>query len=133
MKKSYQKVDIQQSYQIRTTSLTITTQTTATVTPRYFLILTLMKKRKRNIIWFNPPFSMNIKNNIGKNFLQVIDKHFHRSSKLHKIFNRNKVKVSYSCTRNFEQIIKRYNKKLTLRKEEKTTDFNCKRKQKCPL
>ena len=74
---------------------------------------------------------MNVKNNIGKNFLQLIDKHFPRSSKLHKIFNRNTVKVSYSCTPNFQQIIKKQNKKLTSRKEQKTTDCNCRRKQEC--
>ena len=52
-------------------------------------------KRKRKIIWFNPPFSMNVKTNIAKNFLQLIDKHFPPEHKLHKIFNRNSVKVSY--------------------------------------
>ena len=27
------------------------------------------KKSKRNIIWFNPPYSKTVKTNIGKNFL----------------------------------------------------------------
>ena len=27
------------------------------------------KKRKRNIIWYNPPYSVNVKMNIGKLFL----------------------------------------------------------------
>ena len=76
---------------------------------------------------------MNVKNNIGKNFLQLIDKHFLRSSKLHKIFNCNTVKVSCSCTPNFQKIIKRLNKKLTSRKEQKTADCNCRRKQECPM
>ena len=74
---------------------------------------------------------MNVKNNTEKNFLQLIDKHLPRSSKLHKIFNRNTVKVSYSCTTNFQQTIKRHNKKLTPRKEQKTADSNCRRKQEC--
>ena len=87
------------------------------------------KNRKRNIIWFNPPFSMNVKSNIKKNFLQLIDKHFPRSSKLHKIFNRNTVKVSYSCTPNFQKIIKGHNKQSRSRKEQKTADCNCRRKQ----
>ena len=34
------------------------------------------KKRKRNIIWLNPPYSMNVKTNIVRKFLQLIDKHF---------------------------------------------------------
>ena len=39
-------------------------------------------KRKRKIIWFNPPFSMNVKTNVAKNFLQLIDKHFPPEHKL---------------------------------------------------
>ena len=33
-------------------------------------------KRKRNIIWFNPPHSKNVKTNIGKTSLQLLLKHF---------------------------------------------------------
>ena len=50
------------------------------------------KTRKRNIIWFNPPFSKSVSTNVAKTFLQLITKHFPRSHKLHKIFNRNTVK-----------------------------------------
>ena len=32
-------------------------------------------QRKRNIIWFNSPYSKNIKTNIGKVFLNLIKKH----------------------------------------------------------
>ena len=68
-------------------------------------------------------------NNIGKNFLQLIDKHFPRSSNLHKIFSRNIVKVSYICLPNIQQITKRNNKKLTSRKKQKATDCSCRRNQ----
>ena len=34
------------------------------------------KSFKRNIIWFNPPFSKSVSNNIGKYFLLLIQKHF---------------------------------------------------------
>ena len=44
------------------------------------------RQRKRNIIWFNPPYSKNVKTNIGKIFIKLINKHFPRSSDLHKIF-----------------------------------------------
>ena len=44
-----------------------------------------------------------------------------RSSKLHKTFNSNTVKVSYSCAPNFQQIIKRHNKKLTSRNQKQLT------------
>ncbi|PIK43036.1 hypothetical protein BSL78_20110 [Apostichopus japonicus] len=50
------------------------------------------RNRKRNIIWFNPPFSSNVATNIGGTFLKLINKHFPKTSKLHKIFNRNTVK-----------------------------------------
>ena len=33
------------------------------------------KNRKRNIIWFNPPFNNNIVTNIGRQFLNLIKKH----------------------------------------------------------
>ena len=42
------------------------------------------KTRRRNIIWFNPPFSKNVKTNIGRQFLKLISKNFSKSSKLHK-------------------------------------------------
>ena len=54
------------------------------------------RNRQRNIIWFNPPFSKNVSTNIGRDFLSLIDKHFPPHHKLHKIFNRNAVKVSYT-------------------------------------
>ncbi len=63
------------------------------------------RNRQRNIIWFNPPFSKNVKTNIARNFLCLIDKHFPPNHKLHKIFNRNTVKVSYSCMNNVKSII----------------------------
>ena len=34
------------------------------------------KKRGRKITWFNPPFSLNVKSNIGKIFLQILDECF---------------------------------------------------------
>ena len=70
------------------------------------------RNRPRNIIWFNPPFSQNIETNVAKSFLQLVDKHFPRSHKLHKIFNRNNLKVSYSCTTNMANIIKSHNQKI---------------------
>ena len=50
----------------------------------------------REIIWYNPPFSLNLKTNIGKIFFKLLNKHF----PVHKIFNKNTVKVKLSCMRN---------------------------------
>ena len=49
------------------------------------------KNRSRNIIWYNPPFSKNAKTNVVKTFLKLLNKHFGKTHKYHKIFNRNNV------------------------------------------
>ena len=56
------------------------------------------KNRERNIIWFNPPYSMNVQTNIGREFLNLVSKHFPKNHRYRKIFNKNNMKVSYSCT-----------------------------------
>ena len=55
------------------------------------------QNHSRNIIWFNPPFNKNVSINVAKRFLNLSDQYFPKSNKLHPIFNRNTVKVSYSC------------------------------------
>ena len=74
-------------------------------------------------------------NNIGRVFLNLLDKHFHKEHKLNKIFNRNSVKVSHSCARNIEHIIKIRNRKITESYIEKSAEAscNCKDKNKCPF
>ena len=47
--------------------------------------------------------------NVGKYFLKLVDKHFKHDNKLHKIFNRKTLKISYSCTKNISQIINSHN------------------------
>ena len=91
------------------------------------------RNRNRKIIWFNPPFSKNVSTNIGKKFLNLIDKHFPKTNKLHKIFNRNTIKLSYSCTKNMGRIIKSHNKKITTTKTTENLDCNCRSKQNCPM
>ena len=93
------------------------------------------KNRSRNIIWFNPPYSQNVRTNIAKSFLCLIDKHFPKSHKLHKIFNRNNLKVSYSCTTNTANIIKSCNQKI-LNENNEASDkkkCSCRSKNLCPL
>ena len=91
------------------------------------------RNRKRNIIWFNPPYNKAVSTNIARTFLQLIDKHFPKSNKLHKIFNRNNIKVSYSCTRNIHQIISSHNKNIVSTNKESKADCNCRIKTNCPL
>ena len=64
------------------------------------------RNRARNITWFNPLYSQNVKTNIGKTFLNLVKKHFPRDHKLYKIFNRNTLKLSYSCMSSMYRLIK---------------------------
>ena len=93
------------------------------------------KNRKRNIIWYNPPYNKNVQTNIGKTFLKLINKHFPKNHKFHKIFNKNNLKLSYSCTENMETIISKHNKKVTNESPTTTPDntCNCRKKEECPL
>ena len=63
------------------------------------------RHRKRNITWYNPPFSKNVATNVGQSFLRIIDEEFPAKHPLHKIFNRNTVKVSYSCMPNIKKLL----------------------------
>ena len=90
--------------------------------------------RKRQIIWFNPPFNKNVTTKIGKYFLNLIDKHFPPNHRLHKIFNRNNVKISYSCTKNVKSIINNHNMKILSNKtNENERKCNCRKKEDCPM
>ncbi|GFS04173.1 hypothetical protein ElyMa_006489000 [Elysia marginata] len=95
------------------------------------------KKRSRKITWFNPPFSYSVSTNVAKTFLSMIDRDFPKTNKLHKIFNRNTVKVSYSCMPNVNLTIQNHNKKLLQQhRNEKApteTTCNCRQKENCPL
>ena len=95
------------------------------------------RKRQRKIIWFNPPFSRNVASNIGRRFLCLVQKHFPRGSKLHKIFNYNTLKVSYSCMSNMRAVIRRHNNYILSKDNDlNSTDArtcNCRRKDQCPL
>ena len=44
--------------------------------------------------------------------MSLIDKHFPTDHKLHKLFNRNTVKISYSCLRNIKSITNGHNRKI---------------------
>ena len=78
--------------------------------------------RHRHIIGFNPPFSQT---DVAKRFLDPSDKHFQQNNQLHKIFNRNTVKVSFFCMPNVSFIIKSHNKKLTNAGNKQTKNCNC--------
>ena len=68
------------------------------------------QNRQRNVIWFNPPYSKNVKTNIARDFLRLLDKHFPPTHKLYSIFNRHTVRISYSCTGNMKSFLDKHNK-----------------------
>ena len=92
------------------------------------------KNRKRKIIWFSPTYINNVSTNIGKSFLTILDRHFPKSHKLYKIFNRRNVKISYSSLPNFASIINSHNKKIinNIPKSSAPTSI-CRSKTSCPL
>ena len=96
------------------------------------------RSRSRNIIWFNPPYNSTVSTNIGYKFLQAVDDCFTPDHPLRKIFNRNTLKLSYSCMPNVKSIISSHNKSVL--KDQSVTsasqvdkDCNCRKKDTCPL
>ena len=93
------------------------------------------RNRQRDIIWFKPS-SKSVKSNIARNFLHLINKHFPKTSALHKIFNRNTVKVSYSCVPNLKSTISRHNKQILSTCQTPPPhqqNCNCRNSEDCPL
>ena len=93
------------------------------------------KNRKRNILWFNPPWNSEVETNIGKEFLKLVDECFPTENPLSKIFNRKSVKVSYSTTPSMEQIIAGKNAKVINEQPNETPQKSCScpKGKACPL
>ena len=93
----------------------------------------IKKNRKRNIIYWNPPFNKCLATNIGKQFLSLIDKHFPANHDLAVALNRHTLKLSYSTTQNVNEIISAHNKKILTSTNEKKSNEKCNCKLDCPL
>ena len=64
----------------------------------------------------------------------LLDRHFPKNHELHKICNRNTIKISYSCMDNMEKLIKAHNAKLiNTHTQQKHPTCNCRNKENCPL
>ena len=90
------------------------------------------RKRERAIIWYNLPYSMNVKTNIGKTFFKLLQKHFLPTHPLYTIFNKNLIKINYICFPNMGSIISSHNKHI-LNSDSTGYGCNCNNRDKCPL
>ena len=72
------------------------------------------QRKPRDILWYNPPWNDQVSTNIGKKFLELIDKHFGPASgsPLTYHLNRQKVKISYSCMPNLYSNISSMNQNI---------------------
>ena len=92
------------------------------------------RTRKREVTWYNPPYNKNVRSNIGKKFLQILNKCFPKEHKLHKVLNRNTVKLSYSCMPNMKATIQSINKRKVKQEDDVgARTCNCPRNAECPL
>ena len=53
------------------------------------------RQRKRNVLWFNPPYNDNVVTNVARRFLELMDTFIHRDHPFRCLFNRSTIKVSY--------------------------------------
>ena len=90
------------------------------------------RKRKRVVIWYNPPYSINVKTIIGKIFFKLLQKHFSPTHPMYTIFNKNKIKISYSCFSNMGSIISLH-KKYILNSNNTEYGRNCNNRDEFPL
>ena len=91
-------------------------------------------RRQVTITWFNPPFDASVKTNVGRMFLDIVDKSFPDAHILRPLFNRNTLKISYSCMPNVKNAIDAHHKsQLRQPTTEPTKSCNCRDKPNCPL
>ena len=93
------------------------------------------RTRKRKIIYYNPPFNSAVKTNFGKDFINLVNKHFNKDHVYYKIFNNNYIKLSYSCLPNIKRIIQSHNTNIINKPINPDTNSkcNCRQKNSCPL
>ena len=92
------------------------------------------RKRRRKIIYFQPPYSASVKTPIGKLFLKLVKKHFHVRHPFYKILNPKCLKLSYSCLPNVKSMITSNNRKVINGDDKlETKRCNCQKSRTCPV
>ena len=82
------------------------------------------RNRSRKMLYFNPPFSLNVETNIGKEFLEII-RNFPRNSPLRQIINTNYIKLSYRTSKNMESELARHNNRVLQSEDDLPPPFRC--------
>ena len=96
------------------------------------------RSRKIKVIWYNPPWNANVKINLGRKFINIINRSFPNEHSLRKIFNKHTLKLSYSCMPNIKSTISSHNKAVLsnfYQSQTQTNDKECnwRKKDQCPL
>ena len=97
------------------------------------------RKRQRNILWFNPPYSKTVKTKIGKFFLQLIKKHFPKEYKFHKTYSTKKCKQKHSEIKlllhaQHQKKNNAHNREILRNTPSKNAKHcNCQQKENCPM
>ena len=76
-----------------------------------------------------------MKTNVGREFLKIVNESFPKGHALQQIFNKNTLKLSYSCMPNMKSTVDAHNKKVMTAKTRvpETKPCNCRNKNDCPL
>ena len=66
--------------------------------------------------------TMSVKTNIPRTFINLFKRHFNKNHPLRSVFNKNNMRVSYSCTRNLGAIIKSHSSEILNQGKEKEVE-----------
>ena len=101
---------------------------------RIFQVHSGVKLARGKWIGSIPPYSANVKTNVGKIFMRLVEKHFPCHNKYYKLFNRNNIKLSDSCMPDMNNVIRKHNSKIVKNPAPSTTKTcNWHRKTDCPI
>jgi hypothetical protein len=81
----------------------------------------------------NPPYNSTVSTNIGYKFLHAVEDCLPPDHPLRKIFNKNTLKLSYSCMPNVNSIISNHNKSVLKHQSITSPSQDCRKKDNCPL
>ena len=92
------------------------------------------KKPRRQVLWFNPPFSRHVTTKVGKLFFEILDSSFPKGKgPLSGIFNRSTIKLSFSTVRNIKSIIDSNTRKKLNPTNKAKEPCNCQKGKECPM